>query len=170
MALVKPQFEAGRAEASKGSGVVRDATVWRRVLGEVADAFAARGTPVVGAMASPITGATGNVEFLVHVRRGGAACDDAVLDAVVAEAGADPAEDEEHRDSDRRGVPRRTTGGGGDGRGAHDALRRARGPAPRSGDGAEWGAGLDYVVSLGGDGNMLRAVALVAQHDVPILG
>lgn len=47
---------------------------------------------------------------------------------------------------------------------AHDV--RLAGP----GDDASWGAGLDYVVSLGGDGNMLRAVALVAAHDVPILG
>jgi NAD+ kinase len=38
------------------------------------------------------------------------------------------------------------------------------------GDGPGWGAGLDFAVSLGGDGNMLRAIALVAEHDVPILG
>ena len=40
----------------------------------------------------------------------------------------------------------------------------------RSGADAAWGEGLDFVVSLGGDGNMLRAVALVATHDVPVLG
>ena len=37
-------------------------------------------------------------------------------------------------------------------------------------DDVSWGKGLDLVVSLGGDGNMLRAVALIAMHDVPILG
>ncbi len=37
-------------------------------------------------------------------------------------------------------------------------------------DDVSWGEGLDLVVSLGGDGNMLRAVALIALHDVPILG
>lgn len=87
VALVKPQFEAGRAEASKGAGIVRDPGVWRRVLGEVVAAFADLGATVRAAMVSPITGAGGNVEFLVHVRRGGAACDDACLDAAVAEAG-----------------------------------------------------------------------------------
>ena len=92
VALVKPQFEAGRAEAAKGSGVVRDAVVWRRVLAEVGDALAARGAVIMGAMVSPITGASGNVEFLVHVRRGAVACNDAVLDAAVAEAEADRAD------------------------------------------------------------------------------
>ncbi len=40
----------------------------------------------------------------------------------------------------------------------------------RVGADESWGVGLDFVVSLGGDGNMLRAVALVAVHDVPVLG
>jgi 23S rRNA (cytidine1920-2'-O)/16S rRNA (cytidine1409-2'-O)-methyltransferase len=66
--LVKPQFEAGRAEASRGRGVIRDPDVWRRVLGEVVDALHARGAAIMGAMVSPITGADGNVEFLVHAR------------------------------------------------------------------------------------------------------
>ena len=66
--LVKPQFEAGRAEASRGRGVIRDPEVWRRVLEEVVDALDARGAAIMGAMVSPITGADGNVEFLVHAR------------------------------------------------------------------------------------------------------
>jgi 23S rRNA (cytidine1920-2'-O)/16S rRNA (cytidine1409-2'-O)-methyltransferase len=66
--LVKPQFEAGRSEASKGKGVIRDAAVHRRTLGEVCDALAAEGAHVTGAMPSPITGHAGNVEFLVHAR------------------------------------------------------------------------------------------------------
>jgi 23S rRNA (cytidine1920-2'-O)/16S rRNA (cytidine1409-2'-O)-methyltransferase len=66
--LVKPQFEAGRAEASRGRGVIRDPDVWRRVLGDVVDALRGRGAAIMGAMVSPITGADGNVEFLLHAR------------------------------------------------------------------------------------------------------
>jgi 23S rRNA (cytidine1920-2'-O)/16S rRNA (cytidine1409-2'-O)-methyltransferase len=87
--LVKPQFEAGRSEASKGRGVIRDATVHRRALGEVCDALVAVGAAVVGAMPSPITGHAGNVEFLVHARAhaGGPPADiDEMLDAAVAAA------------------------------------------------------------------------------------
>jgi 23S rRNA (cytidine1920-2'-O)/16S rRNA (cytidine1409-2'-O)-methyltransferase len=68
--LVKPQFEATRTEASRGEGVVRDPEVHRRVLTEVADAFQARGADVVGAAPSPITGSSGNVEFLLHAVAG----------------------------------------------------------------------------------------------------
>jgi 23S rRNA (cytidine1920-2'-O)/16S rRNA (cytidine1409-2'-O)-methyltransferase len=66
--LVKPQFEAGRAEASRGRGVIRDPAVWRRVLDEVMTALHATGAAIMGAMVSPLTGADGNVEFLVHAR------------------------------------------------------------------------------------------------------
>ena len=65
--LVKPQFEAGRVEAARGSGVVRDPTVWRRVLGEVDVAFAAAGAVMMGLVVSPLLGARGNVEFLAHL-------------------------------------------------------------------------------------------------------
>jgi 23S rRNA (cytidine1920-2'-O)/16S rRNA (cytidine1409-2'-O)-methyltransferase len=88
--LVKPQFEAGRAEASRGRGVIRDPEVWRRVLDDVGGALRARGAAIMGAMVSPITGADGNVEFLLHARTApadpaahGPAVD---LAAVVAEA------------------------------------------------------------------------------------
>lgn len=66
--LVKPQFEAGRAEASRGKGVVRDPEVWRRALVEVLGALEARGAAMMGVMVSPLTGAGGNVEFLAHLR------------------------------------------------------------------------------------------------------
>ena len=83
--LVKPQFEAGRSEAARGKGVVRDPTVWRRVLEEVRSALAGQGAAMMGAMVSPLTGADGNVEFLAHFV---AHCDDADapvdLDGVVA--------------------------------------------------------------------------------------
>jgi 23S rRNA (cytidine1920-2'-O)/16S rRNA (cytidine1409-2'-O)-methyltransferase len=88
--LVKPQFESGREEAARGRGVITDPTIWRRVLGEVSDALAAARTAIMGAMASPLTGADGNVEFLLHARTGstapeGASDVDALLDAAVAE-------------------------------------------------------------------------------------
>jgi 23S rRNA (cytidine1920-2'-O)/16S rRNA (cytidine1409-2'-O)-methyltransferase len=83
--LVKPQFEAGRAEAAKGKGVVRDPGVWRRVLGEVAAAAAEGGAATMGAMPSPITGADGNVEFLLHLRAATPAPAPVDLDAVVTE-------------------------------------------------------------------------------------
>ena len=70
--LVKPQFEAGREEAARGRGVIVDPVVWRRVLGEVASALVDAGAAIMGAMASPLTGADGNVEFLLHARVGGA--------------------------------------------------------------------------------------------------
>jgi 23S rRNA (cytidine1920-2'-O)/16S rRNA (cytidine1409-2'-O)-methyltransferase len=66
--LVKPQFEAGRAEAARGRGVIRDPDVWRRVLAEVMIALQGSGAGIMEAMVSPLTGADGNVEFLVHVR------------------------------------------------------------------------------------------------------
>ncbi len=67
--LVKPQFEAGPADVGSG-GVVRDPEVWRRVLREVIEAFGAHGVGVLGVVASPLRGPAGNVEFLLHGRRG----------------------------------------------------------------------------------------------------
>lgn len=66
--LVKPQFEAGRAEASKARGVIRSPAIWRRTLAEVCTTFAANGAAMMDVMVSPLTGADGNVEFLLHVR------------------------------------------------------------------------------------------------------
>ena len=71
--LVKPQFEAGRAEASRGKGVIRDPAIHRRTLGEVAGALDAAGAVIMGAMPSPITGPAGNIEFLLHARSPSAA-------------------------------------------------------------------------------------------------
>jgi 23S rRNA (cytidine1920-2'-O)/16S rRNA (cytidine1409-2'-O)-methyltransferase len=64
--LVKPQFEAGRAE-SKG-GVVRDAAVHARVLREAAAASSVHGLEPAGLIASPILGPEGNREFLLWCR------------------------------------------------------------------------------------------------------
>lgn len=65
--LVKPQFEAGRAEVGRGRGVVTDPIVHDRVRTEVADAIDQAGCHVEGWATSPITGADGNVEFLVRL-------------------------------------------------------------------------------------------------------
>jgi 23S rRNA (cytidine1920-2'-O)/16S rRNA (cytidine1409-2'-O)-methyltransferase len=74
--LAKPQFEATRAEASLHRGVIRDVEVRARVLIEVASAFASLGAAMMGAMVSPLTGADGNVEFLLHLVPGGTAAID----------------------------------------------------------------------------------------------
>jgi 23S rRNA (cytidine1920-2'-O)/16S rRNA (cytidine1409-2'-O)-methyltransferase len=64
VALVKPQFEAGREEVGKG-GVVRDPAVHNRVCDDAADWVRSKGWRVLGVEKSPITGPEGNVEFLL---------------------------------------------------------------------------------------------------------
>ena len=64
MALIKPQFEAGREEVGKG-GVVRDSAVHERVCAEVSGWLQGLGWTVEGIVPSPITGPEGNVEFLI---------------------------------------------------------------------------------------------------------
>jgi len=72
VALVKPQFEAGRAQVAKG-GVVRDPEVHRSVCERAAAWVAAQsGWTVVGIAESPILGPDGNREFLLYACRGGA--------------------------------------------------------------------------------------------------
>jgi 23S rRNA (cytidine1920-2'-O)/16S rRNA (cytidine1409-2'-O)-methyltransferase len=68
VALVKPQFEAGKQEVAKGRGVVTDPEVHRRVCGEIEEALRSLSATVVGWITSPIHGADGNTEFLVHAR------------------------------------------------------------------------------------------------------
>jgi 23S rRNA (cytidine1920-2'-O)/16S rRNA (cytidine1409-2'-O)-methyltransferase len=68
--LVKPQFEAGRLQVSSG-GVVRDPAVWAECIRSVADAATREGFDPYGAMASPVQGHAGNVEFLLHAVRDG---------------------------------------------------------------------------------------------------
>ena len=67
VALVKPQFEAGREEVGKG-GIVRDEGVHRRVVDEVTAAARVLGLQSTGVVESPITGMEGNREFLLHLR------------------------------------------------------------------------------------------------------
>lgn len=69
VALVKPQFEAGKDDVPRG-GVVRDPAVWERVLLDLGADAAAAGFAPRGVIRSPITGGDGNVEFLVELAAG----------------------------------------------------------------------------------------------------
>jgi 23S rRNA (cytidine1920-2'-O)/16S rRNA (cytidine1409-2'-O)-methyltransferase len=97
--LVKPQFEVGRQAVSRGKGVVRDPGLWVSALDGVLSAFASAGAAVMGVMVSPLHGARGNVEFLVHLRAArspearaslfpGGLAEAAVAEAVAMEGGA----------------------------------------------------------------------------------
>jgi 23S rRNA (cytidine1920-2'-O)/16S rRNA (cytidine1409-2'-O)-methyltransferase len=71
VALVKPQFEAGKAEVDKGQGVIRSARVQQATL-ESVRAFALqelRGAVLIGTIKSPIEGADGNREFLLCLQK-----------------------------------------------------------------------------------------------------
>jgi 23S rRNA (cytidine1920-2'-O)/16S rRNA (cytidine1409-2'-O)-methyltransferase len=70
VALIKPQFEAGRDEVGKG-GVVRDQSVHRRVCQDAAEWVTGQGWTVSGVTESPITGPEGNVEFLLGAVKNG---------------------------------------------------------------------------------------------------
>jgi 23S rRNA (cytidine1920-2'-O)/16S rRNA (cytidine1409-2'-O)-methyltransferase len=87
VALVKPQFEAGRERLGSG-GVVRDPAVHRAVLHEVRDAAAGLGLTAAGITASPLLGPAGNREFLMLLRRGGEGVSDAKIDALADEGSA----------------------------------------------------------------------------------
>ena len=66
--LVKPQFEAGKAEVSKTQGVIRDDSVRLRTLNEVVTEYESLGFTMVAVIDSPVPGASGNVEWLVHLK------------------------------------------------------------------------------------------------------
>lgn len=72
VALIKPQFEAGRAQVGKG-GVVKDTLVHRAVLHDVLCWALEHGLPVQGLILSPLRGPAGNREFLAHWTRGSGA-------------------------------------------------------------------------------------------------
>ncbi|HEX9259329.1 MAG TPA: TlyA family RNA methyltransferase [Acidimicrobiales bacterium] len=69
--LVKPQFEAGAAEASRSRGVIRDPAVHERVRVEIDAALRDAGAEVRGWIESPLRGADGNVELFVHANAPG---------------------------------------------------------------------------------------------------
>lgn len=66
--LVKPQFEVGRREASRGRGVITDPELHAQACEAVERALVAAGAEVLGRIASPVAGADGNREFFVHAR------------------------------------------------------------------------------------------------------
>lgn len=66
--LVKPQFEAGRRDVSRGRGIVRDPQVWTETLERVAASAGSAGAVVEGLVPSPLRGTDGNVEFLMHLK------------------------------------------------------------------------------------------------------
>lgn len=67
VALIKPQFEAGRQAVARGKGVVRDQQLHRQVLGEVLSFAQQAGFQVNGLIRSPLLGPKGNAEFLVYL-------------------------------------------------------------------------------------------------------
>jgi 23S rRNA (cytidine1920-2'-O)/16S rRNA (cytidine1409-2'-O)-methyltransferase len=87
VALVKPQFEAGRERLGSG-GVVRDANVHVAVLSEVRAALEALDVHAVEACVSGLRGPAGNVEFFYRIVRAGASIDDERIERLVAEANA----------------------------------------------------------------------------------
>jgi 23S rRNA (cytidine1920-2'-O)/16S rRNA (cytidine1409-2'-O)-methyltransferase len=84
VALVKPQFEAGRARIGSG-GVVRDPVVHREVLHETVAGVRALGLVPIALTGSPLLGPAGNREFLMELRRVGDSIGDARIEAVLAE-------------------------------------------------------------------------------------
>ena len=80
--LIKPQFEVGKSQVGRG-GLVRDESLWARVIDEVIAAFVDVGLGALDLIRSPIMGAKGNVEFLLLVRPGEATVSKADIDGVV---------------------------------------------------------------------------------------
>jgi len=69
IALLKPQFEAGRAEADRGRGVIKDKAVREKAVAKIAAHGSELGLESLGRMESPVKGAKGNVEYLLAFRR-----------------------------------------------------------------------------------------------------
>jgi 23S rRNA (cytidine1920-2'-O)/16S rRNA (cytidine1409-2'-O)-methyltransferase len=69
--LVKPQFEAEKAEVDKGAGVISDPAVHDRTLAQVVEAYEKLGMKVGGSLESPLRGADGNTEFLLYLQKVG---------------------------------------------------------------------------------------------------
>ena len=69
IALVKPQFESSKEEASRGRGVIRSPEIWQRVLSEVFESAESCGLTVLDAIPAPAPKLNANQEFLMHARR-----------------------------------------------------------------------------------------------------
>jgi 23S rRNA (cytidine1920-2'-O)/16S rRNA (cytidine1409-2'-O)-methyltransferase len=121
--LVKPQFEAGRAEVDRGRGVVRDPGVWRETIVKVGTSFELQGAAIMGVMVSPLEGPAGNVEFLLHAKAAArprhddepscAALADTALSEfqLLARPGAGDVRAEDGREEDLSAEPRASSGG-----------------------------------------------------------
>jgi len=85
--LIKPQFEAGRKDVSRGDGVIRDPHIHRQVLLDVLNFAQSEGFGIKGLIHSPIMGPKGNVEFLawLSVNVSGEAIEDLVAQVVAEE-------------------------------------------------------------------------------------
>jgi 23S rRNA (cytidine1920-2'-O)/16S rRNA (cytidine1409-2'-O)-methyltransferase len=75
LALIKPQFEAGRKESARHKGVIRDPTIHKAILVDVLDFAQSNGFSVRGLLRSPVLGPKGNVEFLAWLEVGGEAAE-----------------------------------------------------------------------------------------------
>ncbi len=83
IALIKPQFEAGRKDVARGDGVIRDPAIHRQVLLDVLGFAREEGFQVRGLIRSPLLGPKGNAEFLVWLGENGTELD---LDLLVESA------------------------------------------------------------------------------------
>ena len=83
VALIKPQFEAGRKEVSRGKGVIKDPEVHRHVLNTVLAFVQEEGYGLLGLAESPITGPKGNIEYLAYLQYPGEVRED--IDVLVEE-------------------------------------------------------------------------------------
>ncbi len=68
VALIKPQFEAGRSDAAKGEGVIRDPLIHKRILEQVLSFAVSEGFEIKGLIQSPLIGPKGNIEFLGYFK------------------------------------------------------------------------------------------------------
>jgi len=67
IALIKPQFEAGKKDAARGEGVIRDPEIHKRILEEILTFVSTQNYIVLGLIQSPLTGPKGNIEFLIYL-------------------------------------------------------------------------------------------------------
>jgi len=96
IALIKPQFEAGRRYVGKG-GVVKDPNIHRKVIQDICDVAEKIGLAISGITYSPVKGPSGNIEYFVWLQKGHETCDlrldscalgylSSIIDKVVSEA------------------------------------------------------------------------------------
>ena len=88
VALIKPQFEAGREKVGK-KGVVRDRSVHKEVIEKILDYAPTAGFAVLGLTYSPVKGPEGNIEYLVRLCKGGSSVEGISAERVVEESHAE---------------------------------------------------------------------------------